>query len=243
MIVPDGIVQAERLVTLAPAISRPLVLFDDDRRNAELAKARTKCDAALAAANNDDIGLLGVTEFAGFGLALFFPGPAVAVMAVFGAHGTAYAFRLFVTFQLAHRGQQGPDQSVLQADMAVSTRGRSLELKPAFGDATAFRGRLFTVLHKARRLDCGKLALEHVADLFAAFQRLQVPGEGYQIAPVAIGMKQVDGSIYVASFKRCAELGKNSVDFGGGTDVKHIHLLHWLLGSRGKRRSLPLPAY
>ncbi len=120
MVVPDGIVQAERLVPLAPAVARPLVLFDDDRRNAELTKARTKRDATLAAANNDDIGLLGVTEFAGFGLAFFFPGPAVAVMAVLGAHGTAHAFRLFVTFQLAHCGGYGRIHALSQSRTQTS---------------------------------------------------------------------------------------------------------------------------
>lgn len=131
--------------------------------------------------------------------------------------------------------------------MTVTTGGPGLELEPAFGDAAAFRGLLFCILHEAGGLDSGELAGQHVVDLFAALQRLQVPGEGHEIAPVTIGLKQVDGGVYVAGFKRIAELRKNRIDFGGGTDIKHIHLLHGAWSDGGAavsppRKPIPAPA-
>ena len=66
MVVPDRIMQAERLVALAPAVAGPLVLLHDDGRHAELLQARAKPDAALAAADDQAIGLARMTELGGF---------------------------------------------------------------------------------------------------------------------------------------------------------------------------------
>ncbi|MNX70582.1 hypothetical protein D3C86_1018450 [compost metagenome] len=239
--------QAERLVALAPAVAGPLILFDDDRRHTKLAKTRAKCNAALSAADDDDIGLLRIAEFGGFGLAFFLPGPAFAVVAVLRAHRATDTLWFLMALQFAHGGEQGPDQPVLQADVAVTAGDTGLELEPAFGDAIAFRSLLLHILHQARGFDGGKLARQHVADLLTAFQRLQVPGEGHEVAPVTIGLKQVDGGVYVSIFQRIAELGKNRVDFGGGTDIKHIHLLHGAWSDGGAAKSPPrkptAPAY
>ena len=206
MIVPDGIVQAERLVALAPAVAGPFVLFDDDRRHTELAKARAERDAALAAADDDDLGLDRIAEFRGLDLALFLPGFAIPVMAVFGPHRTAKTLGLFMALQLRHGGEQRPDQAVLEADMAIAAGDAGLEFEPAVGDAVGLRGGLLRVLQEVRGLGGAKLAGQHVADLLVAFQRLQVPGECYQVAPVAIGLKQVDRGVDVAAFQRLPEL-------------------------------------
>ena len=57
MVVPDGVVQAERLVAVAPLVAGPRVPVDDDVVDAELAQPRTERDAALAAADDDDVRL------------------------------------------------------------------------------------------------------------------------------------------------------------------------------------------
>src|SRR3546814_12840399 len=62
VVVPDGVVQAERLVALAPGIARPLVLLDDDGGNAEALQPRAQRDAALAAADDDALGLARMAE-------------------------------------------------------------------------------------------------------------------------------------------------------------------------------------
>ncbi len=64
VVVPDRVVQAERLVALAPGVAGALVALDDDRRHAELAQPRAERDAALPAADDHDLGLRLVAELA-----------------------------------------------------------------------------------------------------------------------------------------------------------------------------------
>ena len=73
MIIPNRIMQAEGLVTLAPAVARPFIFFDDDCRHIELAQPGSECDAALTATNDDAIGLTRVAELSSFRLAFFLP--------------------------------------------------------------------------------------------------------------------------------------------------------------------------
>src|SRR5712672_361031 len=123
MIIPDRIMQAERLVTLAPAVARPFVFFDDDRRHIELAQPSSECDAALTATNDDTIGLTRVAEFSSFRLAFFLPGFSIAFGTVFRSHRTVEANRLFVPLELAHGRQQRPYPAILQADVAKAAGG------------------------------------------------------------------------------------------------------------------------
>src|SRR5665811_1812565 len=71
VIVPDGVVQAERLVAVAPGITRTCVLFDDDRGHTELAQPRAERDAALAAADDEHVGLRLEAELFDFLIAQF----------------------------------------------------------------------------------------------------------------------------------------------------------------------------
>src|SRR4029079_5523471 len=71
VVVPDRVVQAERLVALAPGVAGALVALDDDRRHSELAEPRAERDPALAAADDDDVGLRRMAELARLAL----PGP------------------------------------------------------------------------------------------------------------------------------------------------------------------------
>src|SRR6266403_314892 len=112
MTIPNRIMQAERLVTLTPAVARPFVFFDNDRRHVELAQPGSECDAALTAANDDAIRLTRVAEFSSFRLAIFLPRRSIALSAVFGAHRTVEANRLFVPLEFAHGRQQRPYPSV-----------------------------------------------------------------------------------------------------------------------------------
>ena len=75
MVVPDGIVQHERTIAIAPGIAGVRVLSDDDRGNAELLQARAERDFALSAADDDTIGLDLAAErhlLGLFGLSQFF---------------------------------------------------------------------------------------------------------------------------------------------------------------------------
>src|SRR6476660_9918828 len=118
MIIPNRIMQAEGLVTLAPAVAGLFVFLDDDRRHIELAQPCPECDATLAATNDDAVGLTRVAEFICFRLALFLPCFSIAFGAVFRHHRTVEANGLFMSLELAHGRQQRPYPAVLQADVA-----------------------------------------------------------------------------------------------------------------------------
>src|ERR1700730_9675918 len=105
MIIPNRIMQAERLVTLAPAVAGFFVFFDDDRRHIELAQPTCAGDAALTATNDDAIGLTRVAEFSGFRLAFFLPRFSIAFGAVFRPHRTVETNWLFVPLEFAHGRQ------------------------------------------------------------------------------------------------------------------------------------------
>ena len=103
-----------------------------------------------------------------------------------------------MALELDHRGQKGPDQSVLQPDVAKAARDIGLEADPALDQAIRF-GRVFALGERpVGGFRCRKLAFQHVADLVAAFHGLDVPGEGNEIAPIAILLKQADRRVDVA---------------------------------------------
>ena len=65
VVVPNRIVQAQGLVASAPLIAGSLVAVDHDGRYSELTHPGAERDAALAAADDHDVRLCGVTEFRG----------------------------------------------------------------------------------------------------------------------------------------------------------------------------------
>ena len=103
VVVPDRVVQAERLVALAPGVAGTLVALDDDRRHAELAQPRAERDPALPAADDHDVGLRLVAELVGLLLALLEPGEPVARRAVLDALRPARALGLLVALELVER--------------------------------------------------------------------------------------------------------------------------------------------
>ena len=61
---------------------------------------------------------------------------------------------------------------------------------------------------KALGLRVGQPCLQHLADGLGAFLCANVPGEGDQVAPVAIGLEQRDRGIDVLPFQRGREIGQ-----------------------------------
>ena len=84
VVVPDGIVQVQRLVALAPLVAGPIVLVDDQGRNPEPLQPRPERDAALAAADDEAVGLAGAAEFGLLRRLAFEPGAASRLDAVLG---------------------------------------------------------------------------------------------------------------------------------------------------------------
>ena len=85
VVVPDRVVQAQRLVAIPPGVARPRVAVDDDRRHAQLPQPRAQGDAALTAADDHRVGLGGIPELLCLGMLAFQPGLPIRVRAVFGA--------------------------------------------------------------------------------------------------------------------------------------------------------------
>jgi hypothetical protein len=58
VVVPDGVVEDEAAIAVAPAVARAGVLLDDQRGHAEAPEPRAKRDAALARADHQHFGLV-----------------------------------------------------------------------------------------------------------------------------------------------------------------------------------------
>src|SRR5260370_25971269 len=221
MIIPNRIMQAERLVTLAPAVAWPLVLFEDDCRHIELAQPGSQCDAALTTTNDNAIGLTLVAEFGSFRLAFFLPRFSIALGAMFCPHRTVEATWLFVPLEFAHGCQQRPYLAVLQAHVAKAAGDLGFELYPALYCSACFRGVLTVRNFPVRRLRIGEPRLEHVADLFLSLHRLNVPGERQEVAPVPVHLRQIDGAFQLASRQRLVQRVEQIRHFSAPVFVLH----------------------
>ena len=224
MIVPDRVVQAERLVAVAPGIAGAGVLLDDDGGHAELAQPRAERDAALAAADDEHVGLGLKAEPLGFLVAQFLPGFGAGIDAVPGAERPGEASLFLMTFQFDHRCQKRPDLAVLDADQAVAARGLGLERDPAFGYAAGFGRALPLGDFPVARLCARNARAEHVADLIAAFHGLDIPGEGDEVAPVAFRCEHRHGGVEIACHKRGFEFVKKDLDARVKRGVEHYFL-------------------
>src|SRR6266566_1015797 len=100
MVVPDRVVQGQRLVALAPRVAGPRIAIDDDRWHAELAQPRAQGDAALPAANDDHVRLGDVAELFGFAPALLEPGLPIRDGAVLGSLRSPVTLRLLIALEL-----------------------------------------------------------------------------------------------------------------------------------------------
>ena len=106
MVVPDGVVQAQRLVPAAPLVAGPLVPVDDEVVDAELAQPRAERDTALAAADHQDVGVAVAAQAVDLGGAPLLPRDAVRERAVLHAPGPGGALVLLVALELVERGQE-----------------------------------------------------------------------------------------------------------------------------------------
>ena len=208
VVVPDRVVQAERLVAVAPAVAGPRVLLDDDGRHAEHPQPRAEADAALPAADDHHIGLLGVAERSRLFLPVFLPGRTILGGAVLGAERPLEAERLLVALQLDGGGQKRPDFSLFQSHVAVAAKDVRLEREPAGHDAAVFGGPARRVEREGRGFCRGELRFQHGADRRLALHGLDVPGEGNQVAPVAIVLEEIDRRVDLAAASALPNLVK-----------------------------------
>jgi hypothetical protein len=151
-------------------------------------RRRGQHDAALPTADDHHVGLLVVAQPGLFVVPQFEPGLAALVHAVFGALDAVGALLLFKAFELDHGGQQGPGLVSFQAQVAAPARDFGFEAEPGLGHAIGFGGLAFKL--EVRRAGLGLARGEHLAHGAVAFLGADVPGEGHQVAPVAVGVEQ-----------------------------------------------------
>ena len=204
MVVPDRIMQAERLVALAPAVTGAVVLFDDDGRHVLAAQARTQGNATLPAADNDDIGLLGVSQFlclAGAGLGI---GLSILEGPVFDPMRTGPALLFGIIDQLLRGCQQGPAAFIVETHMPPTAHRVGFECHPGLGDAIGL-GRVAVYL-PVLRMDVGQAGPGHFANGIPPLHRLDIPRKRDQIAPVTIRCEQSLDGLDILRLKRVTEL-------------------------------------
>src|ERR1700704_5181526 len=124
MVVPDRVVQGQRLVALAPRVAGPGMAIDDDRRHAQLAQPRAEGDATLPAANDDHVRLGDMAELFGFAAALLEPGLTIGDGAVLGSHGSPVALRLLVPPEIVQCRKQRPGFAVSEPEVAYTAADR-----------------------------------------------------------------------------------------------------------------------
>ena len=198
VVVPDRIVQAERLVAIAPCVARPSIAVDDQGGHTEPLQARAERDTALPAADHQHVGLAVVAQFPCIGVAAVGPGHSVLEGAVLRAVLARRPLLLLEALQFQQRREEGPGLAVLQPDMTRAAALRGLEGEPA----RSSREREGVGLH------LGKPGPEHVRHRRAALQRHDIPGEGDEVAPVAVVGKQRRRRIDVRSLQGGRKLGK-----------------------------------
>ena len=84
MVIPDRVMQTEGFVAVAPAVTRPGVLLDDNGRHPQLPQPRAQGDTALPTADYQHFGLLHGAQVARLGVTLFGPGRSMLVRTVSG---------------------------------------------------------------------------------------------------------------------------------------------------------------
>ena len=187
VIVPDGIVQAERSIASAPAVARSLQCVDDQCRNAKLLQSRREGQAALTAADDQAIGLL---RYAEFGLLVISPvKPAASALydAARRAGDTCRPALLLVPLQFAQRGEKRPAAPILQPQVTLAAPDRGLETEPG-PDGVAWFVHLLDLPFV--RLYLAQTLRQHIPDALAAFERDDIPGKGQEIPPVAFIREQ-----------------------------------------------------
>ena len=105
--------------------------------------------------------------------------------------------------------------------MAIAARRAGLEAKPALDEPIASLASSPSAGAKPVGATSRQLALEHRADFVLALERLDVPGEGDEVAPIAVILELVDRPADVAGGKGRVEGVQQSRQLGGGCGVEH----------------------
>ena len=206
--------QGEGLVALAPRVTRPLVPLDDDRRDSELAQPGTERDAALAAADDQHLGLHGVAELGGLTGSALGPRDPVTEGAVAYPLGPPVVDRLLVALELVEGGEQRERLAADEPQQPAAPPGRGLERDPGGDDAVRL-GRLLCDT-ETNGIDLVERGPQQVRDARASLGGGDVPGERDDVAPVALVGEQRRRRVGVAGGEGLLERGKPLIGGGRG---------------------------
>ena len=213
VVVPDRVVQAERLVAVAPLVAGAGVLVDDQARHPQLAQPGPEADAALAAADDEHVGLRRRAQALGLGLAALLPRGAALVGAVLGAARPPVALGLLEALQLVERGEEGPRAVgavlLLQAQQPGAPADGRLEGEPRGDDPAVLGGRLAG--REGGRAGALEGRGEQVAHALGVLDRGDVPRERDQVAPPALRGEHRGGPVDVARGQGLLEGGQPGV--------------------------------
>jgi hypothetical protein len=233
MVVPDGVVQAQRLVTLAPLVSRPFVTVDDDAGHPQLTQPRAERDPALPAADDEGVRLCLIAEGGLFVRPLLRPRAGVRIAAVHGAQHSRRAFALLVALQFLQRCQQRPRLIARRVAFEPQVADAAADGGVELDERRQHTGVLGGVLAGAevRRVGGGQAFAEHACDLVAALDRLYVPGERDQVAPKAVGGELRDRAVDVTYGEGRFEIREPGLHpllrgEGGGVVQRLSHVTH-----------------
>src|SRR5690606_14907683 len=130
-------------------------------------------DAALSAADHDDVGLALVAEFALFPFPLLRPGPASSDDAVLDPLRAPRPPWFLESLEFPQGGEQCPRALVGQAEMPLAAAGGGVELQPCLDDPVGLGRGLGDA--KTRRGGVVQACVEQVRDAFASLDGLDVP--------------------------------------------------------------------
>ena len=186
VVVPDRVVQAQRLVALAPLVARPLVAVDDDGGHPELAQPRAERDAALSAADDQRVRLRRAYRARPPRRPASRPTTAVSGSLPCTAPSTrdgplrsSWPLSSCSAVSSVHAWSPLSRRWPMPRPTAVSNSMNADVTPPSSVGASRVR--------KPDGSVPASRAVEHVGDAVAALDGLDVPGEGDQVAPEAVG--------------------------------------------------------
>ena len=204
MVVPDRVVQAQGLVPASPLVAGARVLVDDERRHPELAQPGAEGDAALAAADDQDVGLDGDAELRLLLLAAFQPASCRSLRAPCStpsgrAAPRASSYPLSSVRVVSIVQAFGPSSSVSRS----SPRPRPTPVSKVnhAGDHAVRLGR-FLLEREAARVGALERAAEQVGDSVGVLDGRDVPGERHEVTPEAGRGEHPGRTIDVAGAQR-----------------------------------------
>ena len=122
--------------------------------------------------------------------------PRIGVVSVHGAQRARRTLSLLVPLELLQCGQQRPGLIALQAQMPDAPSAGRLELDERRRHIAVLGGSLAGC--ECRRVRAGQPRMQHVGNLIAALDGLDVPGERDEVAPETLVVEECGRGLAVA---------------------------------------------